>query len=45
MSTTSRYLEFFLFKKFKDFVNVFYIFSLEMPTQFGFFERSVSKDF
>jgi len=29
---TSRYLVFFLFKKIKDFVNVFYIFLLEMLT-------------
>jgi len=45
ISTTSRYLEFFLFEKLKDLVNVFHIFLLEMPTWFGFFERSVSKDF
>jgi len=37
ISTTSRYLEFFLFRKLKDFVNVFHMLLL--------FETSVSKDF
>jgi len=37
-------LVFFLFKKFKVFVNVFYIFLLEMPKYF-IFQGSVSKDF
>jgi len=35
----------FLFKKIKDFVNVFYIFLLEVASQSSVFERSVSRDF